>query len=118
MPTTPRSLSPPAQRDSVALQTRQFPTLEAYARGSGQDGHSVLVDYDIFVKVARLNAQDRTTVQKVHKIEDLDFHLKPGSSATDKGTALPNVTDGFAGSAPDLGALEVNGATPHYGPRP
>jgi hypothetical protein len=27
------------------------------------------------------------------------------------------VTDGFTGSAPDLGALEVGGTAPHYGPR-
>ena len=30
---------------------------------------------------------------------------------------LPTVTDGFTGSAPDLGALEVGVAAPHYGPR-
>jgi hypothetical protein len=28
------------------------------------------------------------------------------------------VTDGFAGKAPDLGALEVGQAVPVYGPRP
>jgi hypothetical protein len=27
------------------------------------------------------------------------------------------VTDGFAGAAPDLGAIEVGQAAPHYGPR-
>ena len=31
---------------------------------------------------------------------------------------IPNVTDGFAGQAPDLGALEVGQAPPIYGPRP
>jgi len=31
---------------------------------------------------------------------------------------LPNVTDGFTGQAPDLGALEFGQAPPHYGPRP
>jgi hypothetical protein len=31
--------------------------------------------------------------------------------------ALPTITDGFAGSAPDLGALEVGKPVPHYGPR-
>jgi hypothetical protein len=29
----------------------------------------------------------------------------------------PNLTDGFAGAAPDLGAIELGQATPHYGPR-
>jgi len=31
---------------------------------------------------------------------------------------VPNVTDGFTGRAPDLGALEVGQPTPVYGPRP
>jgi len=35
----------------------------------------------------------------------------------DRGLSLPTVTDGFAGRAPDLGALEVGQAVPHYGPR-
>ena len=35
-----------------------------------------------------------------------DFRLRPGSGAVDAGCRLPNVNDGFAGSAPDLGALE------------
>jgi hypothetical protein len=30
---------------------------------------------------------------------------------------LPNVTDGYNGRAPDLGALERGQDMPHYGPR-
>ena len=55
-------------------------------------------------------------VQLVYKAEDSDFRLKPDSVEVDKGVVLPNITDGFAGKAPDLGSLEV-GRTPHYGPR-
>ena len=57
-------------------------------------------------------------MQRLYKAEDLDFRLKPGSAAIDRGMALPNVTDGFTGAAPDLGALEVRQAPPVYGPRP
>ena len=57
-------------------------------------------------------------MQKVYKAEDFDFRLKPDSAAVDRGVALPNVNDGFGGKAPDLGALEVGQAPPHYGPRP
>jgi hypothetical protein len=32
--------------------------------------------------------------------------------------ALPNVNDDFGGSAPDLGAYEIDAPLPHYGPRP
>lgn len=35
-----------------------------------------------------------------------DFSLNPGSPAIDVGVALPPYTDGFVGSAPDLGAFE------------
>ena len=99
------------------LEQRQFPTLAAYSQATNQDRHSVLVDYDIFVNVPKLDAQDRKTVQRVYKAEDFDFRLKPGSAAVDRGTPLAGITDGFSGKAPDLGALEVGQALPHYGPR-
>jgi len=72
----------------------------------------------VFMKVPKLDAKDLATVQRLYKAEDLDFRLKPGSAAVDKGEAIPNVTDGFAGQAPDLGALEVGQPLPIYGPRP
>jgi hypothetical protein len=102
----------------VKIEARKFPTLEAYAQATKQDQHSVLVDYDVFVNVPRLDAQDVRTVQKVYKAEDFDFRLKPGGAAVDRGVALPNVNEGFTGRAPDLGALEVGRPSPHFGPRP
>ena len=71
----------------------------------------------MFVNVPRLDAKDLKSVQKLFKAEDLDFRLKPGSAAIDRGVVLPNITDGFAGAAPDLGALEAGQPAPHYGPR-
>jgi hypothetical protein len=103
----------PARR----LEARGFATLAEYTAATRQDQHSVLVDYDVFVKVPRLDAQDRERVQKVYKAEEFDFALRAGAAAVDRGTRLPNVTDGFTGSAPDLGALERGQAPPHYGPR-
>jgi len=61
--------------------------------------------------------QDVSTLQNIYDAEDLDFRLRSGSAAVDRGMVLPTVTDGFTGSAPDLGALEVGGEPPHYGPR-
>jgi hypothetical protein len=77
----------------------------------------VLVDYDIFVNVKKLDAKDLATVQRLYKAEDFDFGLKPGSAAVDRGIAIANVTDGFTGQAPDLGALELGRPVPVYGPR-
>jgi hypothetical protein len=103
---------------SSALETRRFTTLADYSRVTHQDVHSVIVDYDVFVNVPRLDAHDLTKVQTVYKAEDFDFRIKPGSAAVDRGMVLPNVTDGFTGQAPDLGALESGQPPPHYGPRP
>jgi hypothetical protein len=101
-----------------ALETREFASLAEYSKATGQDRNSVLVDYDVFVNVRKLDAQDIPNLQKLYRAEDFDFRLKPGSAAADKGTPLPNVTDGFAGRAPDLGAVEIGAPLPHYGPRP
>jgi hypothetical protein len=100
------------------LETRRFATLADYSAATGQDRNSVVVDYDVFVNVPALDAQDTASVQRLYRAEDLDFSLRPRSAAVDRGVAIPNVTDGFGGRAPDLGALELGTAPPHYGPRP
>jgi hypothetical protein len=92
--------SPGRGAPNPTLEVRRFATLAEYTRGSHQDQHSVAVDYDIFVNVPRLDAQDLKKVQKLYKAEDLDFRLKAGSAAIDRGVNLPNVTDGFSGKAP------------------
>ena len=101
----------------ATLETRQFPTLAAYSQAAHQDEHSILVDYDIFVNVPRLDRDDLKSVQRVYKAEDVDFRLKPNAAAVDRGLKLPNVNDDASGAAPDLGALEVGRPVPHYGPR-
>lgn len=108
----------PGPGRSPALETRRFATLEDYSAATGNDANSVPVDYDVFVNVPRLDAQDTTAVQRLYRAEDLDFRLRRGSAAVDRGAVLPNVTDGFAGRAPDLGAIELGSAPVHYGPRP
>ena len=99
------------------LETREFASLADYSKVTGQDRHSVLLDYDVFMNVKRLDAQDVATVQNIYLAKDFDFRLKPGSAAVDRGVKLSPITDGFAGAAPDLGALEVGATPPHYGPR-
>jgi len=101
-----------------SLERRSFASLAEYSQATRQDQHSVALDYDIFVNVPRLDAKDTGNVQRLYNANHLDFRIRPGSAAVDRGVVLPNVTDGFAGRAPDLGALEVGEAAPHYGPRP
>jgi hypothetical protein len=44
--------------------------------------------------------------------------LSPGCAAIDAGAILPNINDGYAGVAPDLGAYEAGHPPPPFGPRP
>jgi hypothetical protein len=104
-----------AQTAPIPLVQRVFPTLRAYVQATGQDRHSRLVDYDIFVKASQPDFSDPT-----HAVapEAIDLRLRKGAVAIDAGVELPNVTDGFRGRAPDLGAYEFGEPLPHYGPRP
>jgi hypothetical protein len=96
------------------LTTRKFKTLAEYSAATGQDRHSVLVDFDSFTD-ARI--PDKADPQHLYPPEELDFRLRPASPAVDAGVELPTITDGFSGKAPDLGAYEVGAPVPHYGPR-
>jgi hypothetical protein len=98
---------------SKAPVKRPFATLTAYSKATGEDQHSVQVDFNVFRKVS---APDPNDPQRLMKPEEYDFTLVRGSAAIDKGTVLPSITDGFTGRAPDLGAYEYGQAPPHYGP--
>ena len=92
----------------------RYNTLTAYSDASGQEKHSVVVDFDTFVNVPM---PDKTDPQRLYKPDGLDFRLKPASPAIDAGVELPSITDGFTGKAPDIGAYEVGRSLPRYGPR-
>ena len=102
-----------AQLESKAREVRRFKTLKEYSEATGQDRHSILLDYDTFVKVTPTGPDPRT----LYRPADFDFQLRAGSPAVDAGVRLPGVNDDFTGRAPDLGALEVGRPVPHYGPR-
>jgi hypothetical protein len=108
--------SPPVEKraDYVATPVaRDFETLAEYQKATGQDLHSRLVGYDVFVNVPKPDMKDP---QRVYDVRPLDFGLRKRSAAIDAGTLLPNVTDRFSGKAPDLGAIEYGQAPPRYGP--
>lgn len=107
----------PGPGKTPQLESRAFGTLAAYAEATGQDQHSLMIDYSVFRNVPMLDASDAANLQNVYEADDFDFSLVPGSAPVDKGIHLPNVSDGFSGAAPDLGALEVGAEPPHYGPR-
>ena len=96
------------------LVTRHFKSLKEFSQTTGQEQHSILVDYDVFVNA---KMPDKSDPQRLYNPEDFDFRLKPRSAAVDAGILLPTINDDFAGRAPDLGAYEVDQPLPHYGPR-
>ena len=111
------------------LVTRNFKLLKEYQQATKQDQHSVLVDYNIFLKA---EMPDKSDPQRLYSPEDFDFRLKPATQvssdqtllpgtganpAVDAGLLLPTINDDFTGKAPDLGAYEIGRPVPHYGPR-
>jgi len=107
----------PAPGHTPVRTTRNFATLAAYSAATGQDTHSVLLDYDTFVNVPRMDSNDLAQRTAAIPLAGLDFSLRPGSAAIDRGTVIPQVTDGYTGAAPDLGALEYGLPATQYGPR-
>jgi len=101
------------QLEAKSREVRRFKTLKEYSVATHQDEHSVLVDFDVFVKVAPPGPDPRT----LYKPADFDFSLRQGSAAIDAGVRLPGINDDFTGRAPDLGAYEFGRPVPHYGPR-
>jgi hypothetical protein len=89
--------------------SRRFANLAAVRRGGIERG-SVLLDRHTLAHVDPLRGYRRL-------LRPLDASLARGSRAIDRGARLPGVTEGYAGRAPDLGALERGRRRPHYGIR-
>ena len=106
--------SEPASATSGTTRIHAYKTLADFQAATGQDTHSVLLDFDTFIKVS---PPDTSAPQRLYHPEEFDFRLRPDSRAIDAGVPLPTITDGFTGAAPDLGAYEFGAPLPHYGPR-
>lgn len=88
-----------------------YGSLTAFAQATGYEKHGVWgIDFDDFVNA-------KPIAGRVMPPGDMDLRLAEGSEAVDAGCVLFNVTDGYEGKAPDLGAYERGRPIPHYGPR-
>ncbi|MDX2245812.1 MAG: hypothetical protein SF052_03490 [Bacteroidia bacterium] len=96
------------------ISWREFTSLALLTASTGWEAHGVELDYGIFENVEK---PDPAKKGYVYPIGKSDFRLKKGSAAIDAGCILPNITDGFTGKAPDLGALEYGKEAPVYGVR-
>jgi hypothetical protein len=92
---------------------KTFATLADFRAATMQEAHGIEVDFDDFVNLIPPDPAGR---HAVYHAVDLDFRLKPSGKAVDAGVPIPTVNDGFAGRAPDLGALEVGKPETKYGP--
>ena len=106
--------SPPRSITRIPSRCAGIKRSPDYSAATGLDKHSVLLDFNTFVKVG---IPDKSDPQRLYDPEDFDFRLQPGSAAVDAGVELPTITDEFTGKAPDLGAYELGKPMPHYGPR-
>jgi Right handed beta helix region len=93
----------------------RYATLEAVRANAPVYRHAVTVGAgSVFATGVAAPADE--TVQCPLTVNDL--RLRPGTAAIDAGEVLPGVNDAYSGKAPDLGAYELGGELPHYGPRP
>jgi len=102
------------QADEKELPTAAFKTLEEFRSATGFEQHGMEVDINIFEQVTLPDSKNKG---KIYQVKGYDFKLKSGSKAIDAGCLLPNITDGFIGKAPDLGAMEYGKEAVNYGPR-
>jgi hypothetical protein len=93
---------------------KTFATLSEFRAATGQEAHGIEVDFDDFERLAPPDPSER---HAVYHAADLNFRLNPKGRAVDAGVVIPTVNDGFAGRAPDLGALEAGKPEPSYGPK-
>jgi hypothetical protein len=89
-----------------------YSSLAGFAAASGLDANGRRIDRAACFATLNVPGPAPVPVPPQH------MTLTPGCNAVDAGAMLPNVNDGFAGSAPDLGAYELGQPLPAYGPRP
>lgn len=89
-----------------------YSNLAAFAAASGLETNGRLINHATCF--ASFNVPGPAPVT----IPPQKMTLTAGCGAVDAGAILPNINDGFIGSAPDLGAFELGQAPPSYGPRP
>ena len=109
------------QSNLVKYNSGAYANLPAFYTGAGQEHHGIEVAFSDFVRAPSPSHPewDFTTGYGTAALPtDIDLTLTASSVAIDRGVPLPNIDDGFAGAAPDLGCYERGAALPWYGPRP
>jgi hypothetical protein len=83
----------------------------AQLRSNTTEKNAVQVDMSVFASAVAFPQA------AINTFAAPDLRLKSGAAAENMGEVIPNVNDGFVGSAPDGGAYEVGSALRLVGPR-
>ena len=78
----------------------------------------MLVDYDVFVNVPRLDAQDRRDGAAGLQGGGVRLPAEAGIGGGGQGSRAAERHDGFAGARRTSARSKSGEAVPHYGPRP
>ncbi|MCP4427819.1 MAG: hypothetical protein GY803_25330, partial [Chloroflexi bacterium] len=89
----------------------RYPDLASFQVATGLEPHAIRVDKNTCFETFDVPDAPPASVP----LQFMTLHAD--CNAVDAGIALPNVNDGYLGSAPDLGAYEVGADLPQYGPR-
>ncbi|MDC0666205.1 hypothetical protein [Nannocystis radixulma] len=91
----------------------QPPTTPVFGDSTLRHEYDVVTTNDPFVAPVMLGADHLTLIT-----ESKAPALAPGGTAKGAGVAIPNVTDGHVGTAPDIGAIIEGRPTPQWGAKP
>ena len=97
---------------------KKYQTIADFARETGLEKHGKLLTTaaGIFASSFKLPTAETKPFQ-MQPAENKPV-LATDSPAVNAGEAVPTITDGYTGNAPDVGAYELDKPLPHYGPRP
>jgi hypothetical protein len=103
---------------AYVVGNEEFASLEEMAATAGFEKCGLeLTGYDIFAKAAEPNHAGSGNMSALVHPRDYDLRPAAGSPIIDAGAAIPDVNDGFTGTAPDIGAEEAGRPATVYGPR-
>ena len=88
-----------------------YPDVWSFASASGLEAHGSRVDRFVCFEQFDVPGPSPASVPPQW------LTLRSACNAIDAGEPLPNINDGYAGSAPDLGAHEYQSSIATYGPR-
>ena len=91
----------------------QIGSIPSLTSATGQESHGIRITHATCFSTFNVPGGPPLTT-----IPPQMMTLNSSCPAVNAGVVLPNITDGYTGSAPDLGAYELGAPLPQYGPRP